>query len=253
MTEVDVVIPSFNQTTLLYAAVSSCKQQTFQINKIIIVDDGSIPEVSKDNRKTFQGDEQVLYIENVHTGLPGISRRMGIEAVTSKWVAFLDSDDLWAPNKIERQLDLASRTNADLIYTNATNFGQIEGVFHQEMPTSLQFNQLVRTNYIINSSVLVKREMLIRVGYADSPRLRAVEDYATWLRIAAVGKLVGLDESLTSYRVADGTIRSQDIEDPRIHALADFLMWSQSADMIPLRELRKFKKSVVKMIERQYG
>ena len=253
MITVDAIIPTYNQTNLLYEAVASCKNQTHKLNRIIIVDDGSDREVVQDNLKKFRCDDQVFYIQNEHTGIPGIGRRIGLDVSTSTWVAFLDSDDHWSNLKIQRQLEVATSSKADLVFSNANKFGDSEGEFHQEMPIILGFKELVKTNWIVNSSVVVKREILSMTGYADSVRVRAIEDYATWLRVASVGKLVGINERLTNYRVTDGTIRSHDAEDPRIHAFADYLMWAQSARIVEKNEFEKYRRSVVQMIKRQYG
>jgi glycosyltransferase involved in cell wall biosynthesis len=237
---------------LLYVAVASCKNQTHRINRIIIVDDGSDPKVVENNLSNFRGDSQVIYLENVHTGIPGIGRAKGLEESTSTWVAFLDSDDYWSESKIMKQLEVANATKADLVFTNAHKFGESQGAFHEEIPATIDFKELVKSNWIINSSVLVKRDVLTKTGYADSARVRAVEDYATWLRVASVGKIVGIDEILTSYRVASGTIRSKDLEDPRIHAFADYLMWSQNTKLVEEKNLKKYRKKVVRMIKSQY-
>jgi hypothetical protein len=88
--------------------------------------------------------------------------------------------------------------------------------------------------------------------YAISPRVRAVEDYATWLRIATECSFHGIDEPLTFYNDSGLSIRSSDIEDPRLHALCDFLVWSKGDSRSTNREIRRYRRWALSAIKRQY-
>ena len=116
---VDVIIPTYNSDEHLEKALESCLQQTYPVNKIIIVDDGSSQE-SQNCLKGLEKDyPKLTVLFNHHTGLPSVGRHLGILHSKADWIAFLDSDDYWAPEKIQRQIEVAAITDSDFIYTNA--------------------------------------------------------------------------------------------------------------------------------------
>jgi teichuronic acid biosynthesis glycosyltransferase TuaG len=253
---VDVIIPTFMETVRLAEAVKSCKKQSHPPKKIIIVDDGSNENIRAWLEENFSSDPQILLLLAPHTSLPGVARSIGIAASDAKWLAFLDADDSWDEKKLELQLNYANKNNADFVSTNAIAKGknQPDVLLLNNIPQKINFRKLVKTNWIINSSVLVKSELLkSRHQYATDIRVRAVEDYATWLRIATETELHILSQPLTNYRVSEDSIRSNDIVDPRIHAFSDFLIWAETNKKDDSRKLKKHKKYVLKQIVKQYG
>ena len=160
---IDVVIPTYNQTTLLLKAINSCKQQTYQLNRIWVIDDGSNSEVVAWLEELFHSDEQVEIVLMEHTGLPGAARELGLTKSTAEWIAFLDADDFWHDEKIERQVEVIISKQAKFVYTNAMSVfddEETEPLF-ESLPKLLKFRELVRTNWIVNSSVLDKSFLLI--------------------------------------------------------------------------------------------
>jgi len=253
---VDVVIPTYENYEMLKEAVNSCKNQTHPLNRIIIVDDGSSESIRKSLEIEYRDDHSVELIFVPHTGLPGVARAVGIQNSTAEWVAFLDSDDSWEQSKIEVQLKIAAQSQASLIYTNARVFGKNEeaGNLLPHLPTSLKFRQLAKTNMIINSSVLVKRNVFTEsLNYATSLRVRAAEDYATWLRIKTKYKFAGVDLPLTNYRISETSIRKENNHDPRIYALADFVMWSLAQNRSPFSKIGILRKLALREMRRSYG
>ncbi len=253
---VDVIIPTYMETFRLADAVNSCKKQTHKPRKIIIVDDGSDADTQLWLKNSYSSDPDVQLILAPHTSLPGVSRSIGIEASEAKWLGFLDADDSWHEEKLELQLKFANLNQAKFIGTNAIakRENQPDTLFLYDIPNRISFRDLVRTNWVINSSVLVRSTLLKeKHQYATSIRVRAIEDFATWLRIATETKIYILSEPLTNYRVSEQSIRSHDVVDPRIHAFADFLIWTQSKGIDSSQSLRKYKKLVLKQIARQYG
>jgi len=253
---VDVVIPTFMETVRLADAVASCKKQTHRPEKIIIVDDGSDESTRLWLKNKFSSDPQVVLILAAHTSLPGVARAIGIEASSADWIAFLDADDSWGETKLELQLNYATKKNVPFVSTNALILQENHSdvLLLKDIPQKVNFSDLVKTNWIINSSVLVKSDLIKgNDKYATDIRVRAVEDYATWLRIATETDLHILPEPLTNYRVSTQSIRSGDVVDPRIHAFADFLIWASNGKHAHSRTMRKLKKLVLKQIARQYG
>lgn len=252
---VDVIIPTFNSQEFLLEALNSCFKQTHPVNEVIIVDDGSSESSIAYLRELEAEFPKLRIIRNTHTGLPGIGRQIGIKASDAEWIAFLDSDDYWAPEKIEKQIRSADSTNSRLVYSNGwiVKAGSTEEIFFNEFPKKISFSELLATNWLLNSSVIVKRELFAsKTAYATSARLRAVEDYATWLRLATICDFCGVDEPLTYYRDHSGSIKSEDASDPRIHAIADFIRWAHTSNAEENRKMRKFIQKAIKSIKNEY-
>jgi teichuronic acid biosynthesis glycosyltransferase TuaG len=252
---IDVVIPTYNSDEFLERAIDSILSQTHPVSKIIVVDDGSSEKSQKFLMELEKRYDILEVIFNQHTGLPGVGRHIGILKSEADWIAFLDSDDFWAPEKIQKQLQVAQELGSDLIYTNAYKVkpGLDLEIFHSTLPKTLKIKELLRTNWIVNSSVMVKRRVFDRnLLYAISPRVRAVEDYSTWLRLATECNFHGIDEPLTFYNDSGLSIRSSDTEDPRLHALCDFLVWSKGDSRSTNREIRRYRRWAFSAIKRQY-
>lgn len=252
---IDVIIPTYNSQKFLLEAINSCFIQTHPVNEVIIVDDGSSETFIAYLTELRVSFPRLRVILNNHTGLPGIGRQIGINASDAEWIAFLDSDDYWAPEKIEKQIKLADLKNSNLVYSNGwiVKAGSTEEIFFNEFPKKISFTELLATNWLLNSSVIVKRELFTsKTAYATSARLRAVEDYATWLRLATICDFCGVDEPLTYYRDHSGSIKSEDSSDPRIHAIADFIRWAHTSGAEEKQKMRKFIKKVIKSLENEY-
>jgi glycosyltransferase involved in cell wall biosynthesis len=232
METVDVVITTFNETTRLFRAVASAKSQTLPVQKIWVIDDGSDPRVVEQIGTAFRDDPQVEIVSLGHSGIPGISRKSGISRSSADWIAFLDADDYWHESKIMKQLSLAGEYKATLVYTNALKVGAgVSGTYFssQQFREKLLPRHMIKENCLINSSVLVRRSKLIEIDlYADLANVRAVEDYATWLRLSATLSFSGLSEPLTFYTISESSLSREVVVDRRPFALVDFLSWSKN-------------------------
>ena len=226
---VDVVIPTFNETTNLVRAINSVKAQTFKVNRIFVIDDGSKEDVKKFLSKEYRSDTLVELILKEHSGLPGVSRKLGISLSTADWIAFLDADDYWDPRKLELQLELAQTIPTDFVFSNATMVdGEHQSPYFEQdsFASTIGLKELLKSNSVINSSVLVRRKLLELIGpYPESPRVRGVEDYATWLRASAMTKLHGTSECLVYYQVSSTSLSRVEKAITRTDAKQDFESW----------------------------
>ena len=160
MDKVSVVIPTYNRQHTLLRAVKSVLKQSYHAHEIIICDDGS----------TDQSKEIILQLNNTtikwldcgRNGMPAVPRNKGIQMATGNWVAFLDSDDEWLPNKLEVQLNYmkqnkfqASSTNAFRIINNIN-----QGPYFSSENKTISFTELLALNYHICSSVMVSLNTL---------------------------------------------------------------------------------------------
>jgi teichuronic acid biosynthesis glycosyltransferase TuaG len=229
---IDVVIPTYCETERLFRAIESALNQSRPTQKVIVVDDGSPVEVRDEIANRYSSDERVQLVFADHLGHPGKVRNLGVHKSSADWIALLDADDYWERDKLQRQLTFAQETNADLIYTNSVNIAEKSKLIEKRtgsLPKNLDSRGLILNNYLVNSSVLVRRDALKYAGnFVESPKVLGVEDYATWLRISLNGKLAGLDEPLVYYTVSESSLSRRPNGRTRADALEDFLVWLDS-------------------------
>ena len=192
---VSVIIPTYNRKNLLKRALHSVISQTFVPQEIIVVDDGS-----SDRTKDWVSERfpDVRYIYQDNSGVSS-ARNAGIKEAKGSWIAFLDSDDEWMPNKLEQQKRVInSFQEAWLCHTNEIWIRN--GVRVNQMKKHQKYGGDVFENCldicrISPSSVLIKKEVFEMVGLFDES-LKVCEDYDLWLRITAVLPVIFLDQPL---------------------------------------------------------
>jgi len=241
---VSVVIPTYNRRELLRECLRSVRAQTVAPAEIIVVDDGSTDGTAETLPRDFPG---VRFILLPHSGLPAVARNAGLAAATGTFAAFCDSDDLWEPAKLERQLQEAARTQAGLVCCDAALMGGSGRRYldrYRWNGPSLR-RQLIRENFVITSSVLLRRSGERQWRFSEDPRLRAYEDYELWLRVAASSRMVFLNEPLVRYRVHDTNIsagaRSRDARSQRRAVLSSGILASE-----PLPVMAKLLRTVIR-------
>jgi glycosyltransferase involved in cell wall biosynthesis len=189
---VDVIIPAYNAREFIVQAIESVKSQTYPA-KTIVVDDGSTDLTDQVIKETFGDDQDVTYIHTEHRG-PSSARNRGLAAATADFIAFLDADDVWLPNKLSEQLEVFQRSMDPKLGVVYCDFEQIDrsdrllsNYPRVRMDLSVRgdvFGQLLRGNYVTGSAsgVLVKRECFKIVGGFDENM--PFEDWDMWLRLA---------------------------------------------------------------------
>lgn len=231
-TDIGVIIPTFERPYETLRAVHSVLAQTLHADHVVVVDDGSSAEVCDILTQELK-PLPVEFIRGPSSAHPGRTRNIGRRALSTTWIAFLDSDDTWAPTKLERQLALtvtaaASCTNARRIVAGEA-IGPVLPILRQES----RLADLILQNTVINSSVLVRADVLDDVGgVASSYLVRGCEDYATWLRVATYHPWVGVDEPLVNY-VDEPSVSIRGSEEFGVHAgqqaaWVDYVMWRRS-------------------------
>ena len=205
---VSVVIPTYNRETLIAEALVSVMTQTLQNWEALVVDDGSNDSTSEIVRNLALRDPRIRYIRmNRNSGLPSVGRNRGIRESRGSYVAFLDSDDLWAPLKLERQVDvLESDLSIGMVHSHLwvmRNGKRAWGLPYLPAPKPSIANAvtMTRRNMIQCSSVLIRKSILIDAnGFDESQELRAVEDYHLWFRVSQKTRIAFISEIHGSYR-----------------------------------------------------
>lgn len=242
--QVDVIIPNYNQTTLLSRAVESALIQGDAINKIIIIDDGSNQETIEYLSHYFSGHEKINVIQSTRYNHPGIMRELGLRNSDSEWVAFLDADDFWESKKIERQLKFAIENNFDMVSSNGYIFRdsiKVKRMYEFESAPRITTKSLFEENIIINSSTLIRRDCFQKIGgYSTEYHLRGVEDFSTWLKVSVHFRIGFLNEELVNYEDLKDSFSKQQNPALRNIALMDFLFWSKGRTSALARIYSKF-------------
>ena len=209
---ISIVIPNYNNAHFLGEAVRSILNQTYQDYEIIVVDDGSTDN-SRDIVSAF--DKRVRYIWQENKGLGG-ARNTGILSAKGEYIGFLDADDQWCSNFLEVMVTLTQKYPDVAIYYSNARYMDEDGV---DLPQSVGartippdgvYQALLRANFIIPSTVLAKRSVIVDEGLFDQncKSIHGCEDWDLWLRIAPRYKFIGTPLSLVRYRLHGKTFSS---------------------------------------------
>jgi glycosyltransferase involved in cell wall biosynthesis len=186
---VSVVIPTFNSEKYIYRALESVLSQTYLNFEIIVVDNNS-SDKTKDIVMSFS-DNRINLLNTVNNGVIAYSRNIGIKASKGKWVAFLDSDDWWLPDKLKYSVRVL-KSGAKIVYHNMYIAQKERNIYLKKMKIR-QVNRpvivdlLINGNMLPNSSVVVCRKTLNEIDLLNEDReFITYEDYDAWIRIAEV-------------------------------------------------------------------
>lgn len=237
---VSVIIPTWNRVDMLSEAIMSVLNQTYGNLEVLVCDDGSTDN-SEEFVKSIK-DERIKWLPGSHSGLPSIPRNRGIRNAKGYWLAFLDSDDLWQPEKLELQLNSLHLNKTFAIVTNAIRQDRQEGkgglLLNLESVSKLSFADLIIDNKVITSSCLIKKDLIKRIGYfPESKKLKAYEDYAYWLRLSSFIYFDIINKPLVLYFDSPSTsIRSLAGNHliTKIYVMIDFFVWSFKKNRINL-------------------
>ncbi|MEM9211365.1 MAG: glycosyltransferase family 2 protein [Pseudomonadota bacterium] len=179
--DVSVIIPAYNSEDTLVRAVDSVQAQTHLPKEILIYDDASVDRTRECIEELAQTYRNVCPMFGAKNRGVGCARRALLEAATGQYFAFLDADDAWSPEKIERQLGTLVDGRADIVasaYEIKDASGTLLGI--RKPPREVTYALLLLTNYIATSTAIVRADL---VGARDMPLLRSREDYGYWIQL----------------------------------------------------------------------
>lgn len=202
---VSVIIPTYNREHLIIRSLKSAISQTYTNIEIIVVDDGS--NDGTENIVCSIEDSRIFYLKHEINKGANIARNTGISISKGKYIAFLDSDDEWFPNKLEIQVAVFLKCSNPKIGVVYSGFYKSENEIKQYIPPISSQKEgnihkdLLRGNFIITPSVLIKKECFDRVGLFDEHFCR-LEDWELWIRISKHYdfKFINLPLGIAHYR-----------------------------------------------------
>jgi glycosyltransferase involved in cell wall biosynthesis len=210
MPKVSIIIPTQRRHALLVEAVESILRQTFQDFEVIVVGSGAgtTTATMAASRRLTAADARIRFVCGTEDGISK-ARNIGTDLAQGEWIAFLDDDDLWLPQKLELQLAAAQATGADLIATQYIGFdstGDLSGSGSIPKPAQWTWAEACYVGcprMLLTSTVLVRRSVLRGLGGFDEC-LRFGEDEDLWWRIAARHSVHFIDSILVRYRLHAG-------------------------------------------------
>jgi hypothetical protein len=205
MPHVSVVVPTHNRRRLLGRALASVVRQRDVDLEVVVVDDGSADGTGE--VVAGLGDRRVRLVRHPRPQGVSAARNRGIAEARGAWVAFLDDDDLWAPDKLARQLAAAAAAGAGWAYAGAVEVDAAGRLLGGRPPPSAEelLAGLGRRNLMPagSSNVVVRADVLAAAGGFD-PTLRHLADWDLWLRLAGPATPTAVPAPLVAYRLHDG-------------------------------------------------
>lgn len=209
--EVSVVMPAYNSEALISSSIRSVLNQTFENWELLVVDDGSVDKTSSIVRQFVKMDKRVRYFRTINGG-PGRARNLGIQESRARYIAFLDSDDEWMPEKLEWTIDFSSKVGSTITYTDyvVSDSHADEVSFRTFVPNRLKYEDILRTNSIAMSTVIVDRSQVPDFALREDVHF---DDYVAWLKILRLGGSArGLNQPLTRYRIGHASFSTDKLK-----------------------------------------
>lgn len=212
---IGIVMPTFNSEKYVADAIASVIKQDYTNWILFVVDDCSQDNTRQIVMEFMQQDMRIRWLESPknHMGACG-ARYRAIQAAQTPWIAFLDSDDVWAPNKLSMQLQIAEQQQASFIFTGSAfldaNGNLLDYVLN--VPERIGYPEILKQDIISCSSVLIRRTLLDNCFQkADA---EVCEDFAAWIRVLRNREeyAVGIDMPLLQYRLRPGSLSANKLQ-----------------------------------------
>lgn len=201
---VSIIMPSYNTAKYIRKAIESVQNQTYENWELIIIDDCSTDNTDEVIQQ-YLVDKRVRYIKNEKNSGAAISRNKGLREVKGKWIAFLDSDDLWRPEKLEKQINFMKKNQYDFSYTKYKEIDENGNDLRIEVSGPFHITKMGMYNYCWPGCLTVMYNV-DKVGFIQIADIKKNNDYAIWLKVAKKVDCYLLDETLAMYRKRVGSI-----------------------------------------------
>lgn len=203
--KVSVVIPFYNRIPLLQKSIASVRKQSHKNIEILLINDGSTDSLSG-LKETIKEDERIQLVEMGKNGGPARARNVGIEKAKGEYIAFLDSDDEFLPEKIEEQLKQMYLTQYNVSHTSYIRKSPIRSVLIDVgLMTGKVIPRIVGSCQIATPTVMIKSDYLKKNKFKFKEDIRIGEDTCFWLELLRNTKLLGIDKAYTIVNVNENS------------------------------------------------
>ena len=206
---VSVIIPMYNCSPYFDETVSSVLSQSFTDWEAICVDDCSADDSYEKALSYAKKDCRIKVYKNEKNVGPSLTRNFALEKCSGRYIAYLDSDDIWMPEKLQKQIGFMERTGAKVCITDYQTVEE-DGTYRNtvHVPERTPYRKLLSNTLTCSHTILIDTDAVDR-SLLIMPDIRAGQDFATWLQITRAGfDIYGLNEPLAKYRRHGGSISS---------------------------------------------
>lgn len=213
---VSVIMPAYNCENFIKFSLDSVLAQVYENWELIIVDDCSTDNTKEIINSYMKKDKRIKYYRLNENSGAAIARNKAVEKAKGEFIAFLDSDDIWHPEKLVKQIKFMNSKQINFSCTSYLKIDENGNLFNRVVKAEKKsgYNDLLKTAPG-NSTVMYNA---YKLGKFYIPKIKKRNDYVMWLKIIrSEGNLYGLDENLASHRVRKGSISSNKISLLKYH------------------------------------
>ena len=203
---VSIITPAYNSENFIEETINSVKNQTYTNWEMIIVDDNSTDGTREIVKHYCREDKRIKLIVMTENAGAAVARNKALKEAEGKYVAFLDSDDKWKPDKLKLQIEFMKKNNYGFTFTKYEYINDEKNELKKEFPVPLSLNyfQALKTTVIGCLTVVIDREI---IGDFEMPLVRRGQDNLTWLEILKRGHIAyGYNVNLAEYRRVSGSL-----------------------------------------------
>jgi teichuronic acid biosynthesis glycosyltransferase TuaG len=217
--KISIIMPAYNSEAFIQESITSVQNQIYSNWELIIVDDGSVDDTGNIVKKLSKEDSRIIYIYQENKK-QGAARNTGLKNAKGRYIAFLDSDDLWTDDKLAKQIEIFQKNDVAVVFSDGfffheeanllVEYNTIHGLFKGLEMYKLEFER----NYIPILSVMFKTEYINKVGLqSEENDLVGCEDFDYWLRLSKYGAtFYGLPDRLFKYRVHKSSMSTNKVQ-----------------------------------------
>ena len=210
---VSIITPVYNASRFIDETIKSVQAQTYKEWEMILVDDCSTDNSYDIIKKYSKDDERIKYIKLEKNSGAAVARNTAIANSKGRYIAFLDSDDIWYEDKLEKQINFMKDKNIGFSFTSYELMSEDGELLNKtiKVPSKIDYNNYLKNTIIGCLSVIIDKE---KIGDFRMPNIRANQDMATWLYIMRDRNCVayGLNECLAKYRLVNGSISNNKVK-----------------------------------------
>ena len=245
-TKVDIILPSYNKDIYLEESINSIIQQKFNNWKLIIIDNCSTDN-SREIIRKYSGNEKIsTFFLKKNMGV-SFSRNLGVRLSDSKYISFIDADDIWNNSKLQNQIEFMEKNNYNFTYTDYTPFFDKKiRIFKKEIitPNSFDYEKFLYNSSIGTSSMILSRKI---IGVIKFPKVKTLEDFSFKCEILKKNNAIKFNENNTFYRITKNSLTSNKLKNlywlwhiNKKYNKLNFLNNLKSLVLISLRSLNKY-------------
>ena len=212
---VSIIMPSYNTAQYVVESIKAVLNQSYTNWELIIVDDCSTDNTDE-VVKPFLSDERINYLKNDKNSGAAMSRNRALRAAKGKWIAFLDSDDLWHPKKLEKQIAFMEKNGYAFSYTNYNEIDENSNPRGRRVTGPKRINKAGMYAYCWPGCLTVMYDADV-IGLVQIEDIKKNNDYAMWLKVCQKAACYLLDEDLASYRKRSGSVSN--------HSYTSLIKW----------------------------